>query len=207
MAMYSVISTLTHRARIVFTKPELLSNEIQHPRKAMTTCKYSKWALDKLERKFNRSQQDSNVGNNQGEPSEEDSYNPSGNATGRDSTKEKYNKGHIVIHYTHGLGGSIKKDFRKYDIQTHFKGNRTIKNILVKPKDKDPLDRKSRVIYWHQCEELVYDEEYIGESFKTFGERYKEYLKEPSPNYGHSNHLGHSTNPNNFTIIGERTMA
>ena len=40
------------------------------------------------------------MGNNEGEPSEEDSNNTSGNTIGRDSTKEKYNKGNIVIPYT-----------------------------------------------------------------------------------------------------------
>ena len=92
----------------------------------------------------------------------------------------------MVIPYTQGLGESIKKICRKYGIQAHFKGNRTIKNILVKPKDKDPLDRKSVAIYW----------------YLTFGKRYKEYLKEPSPIYGHSNHSGHSNNPDNLTIKG-----
>ena len=83
------------------------------------------------------------MGNIQGEPSEDDSDNPSGNNTGRDSTKEKYDKGYIVIPYTEGLGESIKNMYRKCGIQTHFKGNETTKNILVKPKDKDSLDRRS----------------------------------------------------------------
>ena len=39
------------------------------------------------------------------------------------------------------MGKSIKNICRKYG--THFKRNRTIRSILVKPKDKDPLDRKS----------------------------------------------------------------
>ena len=142
------------------------------------------------------------MGNIQGEPSEEDSNNPSGNTARRDSTKHKYSKGHIVIHCIQGLGESIKKICRKYGIQTHFKGNRTINNILVKPKDKDPLDRQSGAIYWYQCGKLRYNEEYIGETSRTFGERHKEHLKEPSPIYGHSSQSGHGTNPDNFTIIG-----
>ena len=93
---------------------------------------------------------------------------------------------------------------RKYGFQTHFKGNRTIKNILVKPKDKDPLDRMNGAIYWYQCGELACDEEYIGETSRTFGERYKEHLKKPSPIYGHSNQSGHSTNPSSFTIKGRK---
>ena len=45
-------------------------------------------------------------------------------------------------------------------------------------------------------------EEYIGETLRTSGERYKEHLKEPSLIYGHNNISGHSSNPDNFTIIG-----
>ena len=93
-----MISTLTHRARTVCTMPELLKSELQHLRKALTKCKYPKWALDKVEKKcINRGQEESNTGNIQGEPSEEDSNNPGGNSIGRDTTKDKYNKGHIVI--------------------------------------------------------------------------------------------------------------
>ena len=51
-AKYSVLSTLTHRKKPVCTGPELLKKEIQHIRKALTKCKYPKWALDKVERKF-----------------------------------------------------------------------------------------------------------------------------------------------------------
>ena len=66
-----------------------------------------------------------------------------------------------------------------YDVLTHFKGNRTIKNILVPPRDKDPMENKSGAIYWFQHGELVCDGEYIGETSRTFGERFKEHLKEP----------------------------
>ena len=59
-----------------------------------------------------------------------------------------------------------------------------------------------KVIYWYQYGELACDEEYIGELSRTFGERYKEHLKDPSPIYGHSNISGPSTNPDNFTTIG-----
>ena len=135
VAKYSVISTLPHRGKTVCTKPELLNKEIQHLRKPLSKCKYPKWPLDKVERKFtNRSQENSNA-----EPREEDSNSPSGNTIGRDTTQDKHSKEHIVIPYTQELGESIKKICSKYGIQTHFKGNKTIKQRLVKPKDKDPL--------------------------------------------------------------------
>ena len=60
-----------------------------------------------------------------------------------------------------------------------FQGNSIIKNILVKPKDKDPLDKKSGAIYCYQCGELACDDEYIGETSRALGERYKEVSKNP----------------------------
>ena len=73
-------------------------------------------------------------------------------------------KGHIIIPYTEGLCKSIKRIYGRYDIQTHFKGNSNIKNLLVSPKDKDPMANKSGAIYWLQCGDLTCNDEYIGES-------------------------------------------
>ena len=44
--------------------------------------------------------------------------------------------------------------------------------------------------------------EYIGESSRTFAERFKEHLKPPSPIYDHSNISGHSVTIDNFSIVG-----
>ena len=43
---------------------------------------------------------------------------------------------------------------------------------------------------------------YIGESSRTFGERFKEHLKAPSPIYDHQNITGHDTTIENFSIVG-----
>ena len=118
------------------------------------------------------------------------------------ATKEVKTKDHIVIPYPQGLYESIKKICGRYSIQTHFKGSNTIQNILVSPKDKDSMVSKSGVIYWFQCGDLSCDDEYIGETSRTFGERYKEHLKDLSPIHQHSNHTGHPTSHNNFQIIG-----
>ena len=49
---------------------------------------------------------------------------------------------------------------------------RTIRDILVHPKDKDTILKKSGVIYKYSCGRVDCGEEYIGESGRTFGERY-----------------------------------
>ena len=64
------------------------------------------------------------------------------------------------------------------------------------------MDKKSGAIYYYQCGEPACNEEYTGETSRTFGERFKEHLKEPSPIHMHSTETGHSTTPENFNIIG-----
>ena len=131
-----------------------------------------------------------------------DGANNQGTTVAQVVTSEVKTKGHIVIPYTQGLCGSIKKVCGRYGIQTHFKCGSTIKNFLVSPKDKDPMVNQSGAIYWYQCGDLGCDDEYIGETSRTFAERYKEHLKGPSPIYHHSNQTGHPISHNNFQIIG-----
>ena len=190
-AKYSVFHTLTHRAQTVCNNPELLCKEIAHLRKALTQCKYPKWSLDKVVKRLNKpSREVSDGANNQG-------------TTGAQATtNEVKTKGHIVIPYTQGLCESIKMICGRYGIQTHFKGSNTSRNVLVSPKDKDPMVSKSGVIYWFQCGDLSCDDEYIGETSRTFCKRYKEHLKDPLPIHQHSYHTGQLTNHNNFQIIG-----
>ena len=134
------------------------------------TQKKGREKVDKVEKRLNRSTRE--VSNQAAQP----------------VNNEVKNKGHIVIPYTQGLCESIKKICGRYGIQTHFKGGRTMKNLLVSPKDKDPMVNQSGAIYWYQCGDLGCDEEYIGETSRTFGERYKEHLKAPSAIHHHSSH-------------------
>ena len=90
----------------------------------------------------------------------------------------------------------------KYGIRTHFRGNRTLKQILVKPKDKDPEDKKSGVIYCYHCSAIDCGEEYIGETTRTLGERYQEHLRGALFYTGAQPTKGHQTTQDNFGIIG-----
>ena len=188
---FSVIHTLSHSAKTVCSKSELFQQEKDNLRKALTKCKYPKWALDKVEKRFNKSTTEViDVANTQG------------TTVAQGVTSEFKTKEHIVIPYTQGLCESIKKICGRYGIQTHFKGGSTIKNLLVSPKDEDPMVNQKGAIYWYQCGDLVCDHEYAGETSRTFGERHKEHLKAPSPIHHHSNQRGHPTSHNNFQIVG-----
>ena len=70
------------------------------------------------------------------------------------------------------------------------------------PKDKDPILKKGGVIYRYICDRVECDEEYIGELSRTFGERFKEHQKSPSPVYDYSNIYCHTVTIENFSMVG-----
>ena len=177
-AKYSVINTLSHRAHTICSTAELAEEELQHLEHVLGQCKYPKWAIKKIFRKHQNKEK-------------------------KQMPKTKHPaKCHIVIPYTQGMGESLKNIFKKHGVDVHFKGGQTLKNILVSPKDKDRITSKNSVIYRYTCGMIDCDEEYIGESGRTFGERYKEDLKVPSPIFLHQSNSGHKATLDNFKIIG-----
>ena len=178
-AKYSIISTLTHRAHAIWSTPKLLEKELNHLDEVLGQSKYPEWAIRKIFKQQHRKEK---------------------KQTPRRTTKQSTNRCHIVIPYVPGIGESIKNIGKKHGVPVYFKGGRTHKNILVSPKDKDEMVKNS-VIYTYCCEEIDCNEEYIGKSGRTFGERFKEHLKNPSPIFTHQNTSGHRTSIDNFKII------
>ena len=204
---YSVIGTLTDRAKVVCTTQELLKDELKHLREALGKCKYPNWAISRVQNKvINSNWEDTRTSdNNNSSTNEEDSSSTDSNNPVNTSTNARTNKksiGQIVIPYTKGTAESIKHICGKYGIQVHFKGNTTIKQILMKPKDPDPKDNKSGLIYSYRCPQLDCNDDYIGKTGRTLGERRKEHLKQPSPIHRHSQTMGNPRDDQNFNIIG-----
>ena len=180
---YSVVGTLYHRARTICSKNKLLQQEDDHLSKALRNCNYPIWALNRVKMKMN----------NPGQKKRNKT-----NTTQHNNTPRPY----ITVPYYRGLSKSVKKKCSNYGVQVYFKGGTTIKNLLVAPKDKDPMMKKSGVIYSYKCGRVKCDEEYIGESSRTFGERFKEHQKAPSPIFDHFNTTGHNISVENFNIVG-----
>ena len=124
-AKFRVIHTLSHRAPTVCSNPELLQQEKDHLRKALTKCKYPKWALDKVEKRLNRSTSEVIDGaNNQG-------------TTAVQPVTNEVKKRAILSYPTHKILVKVSKSYVVgMAIQTHFKGGRTIKSLLVSPRTK-----------------------------------------------------------------------
>ena len=186
-AKFSVIQTLSHRASTICSNPELLQKKRStsgklSPNATIPNGLWTRWRKDSTSLPVRLM-----IG-----------------ATIMPSLPTKECLVRVTLSYsTHKVFVKvIKKICGRYGIQTHFKGGRTIKNLLVSPKDKDPMVNQSDAIYWYKCGDLTCDDEYIGETSRTFGERYKEHLKAPSAIHHHSSLTGHTTNQNIFQIIG-----
>ena len=178
---YSVIGTLQHRANTICSNAQLLHKEEKHLHQALKRCQYPNWALNKVKHKMR---------------------NP-GTRTTANRNRNITQRSYMVVPYYAGLSENIKNIGKKFGVQVHCKGGTTIKNLLMAPKDKDPMLKESGVIYRYHCDRVDCDEEYIEESSRTFGERFKEHLKSPSPIYDHRNIGGHKVTINNFEIVGK----
>ena len=88
----------------------------------------------------------------------------------------------MTVSYYRGLSKSLKKVCSKYGVQVYFKGGTTIKNLLMAPKDQDPIEKKSGFIYGYKCGRVDCDEECLGESSRTFRERFQRTSETPLPN-------------------------
>ena len=158
---YGVIGTLQYRGQTICSNPQLLQEEGEYLQSALRKYKYPNWALNKVRIKAKK---------------------PATNKDQTNRTNTNNNqKSYIVVPYYRGLSESIKKIGNKYGVQVYFIGGTTIKNLLMSPKDKDPIQKKRGVIYRYQYDRVMCDKKYIGESSRTFGERFREHLKAPPP--------------------------
>ena len=181
---YSMRGTLHHKANTICSSPKLLQREEQHLQRVLTRCKYRVWPLNRvmikmktLAQKNKKKNKSCNTGNQQQNP-------------------------YLVVPYYKGLSESLKRTCNKNVVQVYFKGGNSIRSLQMVPKDKDPMLIKSGVIYRYKCDRVEGDEEYIAESSRTFGERFKEHQKAPSPIFDHYNTIGHKIRLENFGIVG-----
>ena len=123
-AKYSVVGTLYHRAETICSSPLQLQQEEKHLQKALHRCKYPAWALNRVRIK------------------QRSSAKRRSNTTKTGQNKPNQQKPYMVVPYYRGLSESLKKICSRHGMQVYFKGGSTIKNLLMAPKDKDPIMKK-----------------------------------------------------------------
>ena len=107
----------------------------------------------------------------------------------------------IVVPYMPNTGEKFRKLCKKKGIQVHIMGTNTLRTALGNPKDKDPQNSQTGIIYHYQCPQIYCPSAYMGESGRSLGERVKEHIKAPSPIHLHSTTTGHPMDPEQFNIV------
>ena len=93
----------------------------------------------------------------------------------------------------------------KIGVQVYFKCTNTVSELLVAHKDRQNICSKGGVIYRYICDHPVCTMEYIGETGRNFGDRYKKHLRNPAhlwpfPNYKTSHQTG------NLLVVGRESQ-
>ena len=154
-AKQNVYNTLAHKAKIVSSTQAKMERELQHIRTALQHCQFPEWALNQWQHKFTQPNQPNTTTNNN-----------SNNSNSPASNKMNIT---IVVPYMPNTGEMFRKLCNKKGTEIHFKGTNTKRRALGNPKDKDPQNNKTGIIYHYQCPQINCPSAYIGESGRSLG--------------------------------------
>ena len=143
-AKHAVVRALTDRAKNVCSSPELLAEEMDHLGKVLKYNNYPKWMIDQH-------------GRNSSERRLIDLE------TGNEVKKSVF----ISAPYFPGLSESFKQLFKYTPVQVCFKGQNTIKLMLMHPKDKVDPSLKKDIVYQWLCTKPNCKSSYNGETSRS----------------------------------------
>ena len=153
----SVVRTLLGRKDTIVTTEEDRLEEEQHVKEVLKQCKYPDWAIQRVENQL----KDKKEGK-----------------TKEKKTKSTENKsyGSVTIPYVMGVTERVRRVMKKHGITTPAKPYRTLRQILVHPKDKVADEDKCGVVYHVPCSSCP--QVYIGETGRKMSVRIEEHRKE-----------------------------
>ena len=148
---YSVISSLLHRAKDICSNKDLLEEEQMQIQRALTTCKYPEWAINRMKVKTSTPRNNNNSNKN----------------------NKPICKSYITVPYNEGLSETFKnicKGIWHTSSLQEWKNHNRRTGGTKRPRTHH---KKSSIIYRYKCDSLECDGEYISETARTFGESFK----------------------------------
>ena len=152
-----VIRTLYDRKDSIVTEDGDKVKEEAIIKQALTTCGYPKWALDKVKQDRATPKQDT--------------AKKKLSSTAQDNTK-----GMVVIPYAAGVSERVSRVFRKHGFATALKPHRTLRSMVVHPKDKRNPEQSADMVYEIPCKSCK--KTYVGETARIFKTRLGEHKNE-----------------------------
>ena len=108
----------------------------------------------------------------------------------------------IGLPYIKGLSENLQRLFHSNNIQTYRKPFNTLRSLLVKPKDATPIEQQCGLVYHIKCQNC--NEDYIGETSRNMGTRFKEHTTRKGTVSAIKDHLEnnkHCTSLENVKIL------
>ena len=156
-AKCAVVRALTNRAQNVCSSSELLAEEMDHLGKVLKYNHYPKWIIDQHRRNSSE-----------------------GRLIDLETGNEVKKSVFISAPYFPGLSESFKQLFKYTPVQVCFKGQNTIKSMLMHPKDKVDPSLKKDIVYQWSCTKSNCKSSYIGETSRSLCEWVKEHSNKGS---------------------------
>ena len=177
-----VFRTLSQRAEQVISDPDTLTNEKNHIKKSLRKCGYPDWVFS--ENQKDRDERGCGTGN--------------------------IKRGHeawVTIPYIRGLSENIKNILKEHGVTVFYKPQNTLRQQLVKVKDKQPVDKRSNLVYGITCGGEGCTEIYVGETLQSIRARLKQHQRpnsNPAQNsavYCHLKDTGHVLHSKGVKIL------
>jgi len=146
-----VIRTLNDRAETIITEEDDKRSEKQHIQKALQNVGYKSWTFNKVNK---------------------DKIKKLDENEKRKHDKERC-KGMVTIPYVKGLSEAFDRVCRSKNIAVAMKPHNTLRQMLVRPKDKRAKEEQSGVVYEISCKNC--EQVYVGETGRSLGCRLKEH--------------------------------
>ena len=144
------------RKDAIVTEEEDKVLEEENIKKALAQCGYPEWTIEKVK-------------------TQKDQHKTNKKITRTEENKGK-SRGMVVLPYVKGFTERLSRIFKKHGFSTGMKPHRTLRNMLVHPKDKrDPL-QTAEAIYEIPCKNCP--KSYIGETGRLFRTRLSEHKAE-----------------------------
>ena len=153
----SVVRTLLTRNDTIVTDAEDHKEEEAHIRSALRMNKYPDWAINRVKKEL----ADKKAGLQKPKP---------------DRTEDQKSRGMQVLPYVAGITERVRRVMRKYRLTAPARPYRTLRQLLVHPKDKIDELQKCGSVYQIDC--MSCDKVYIGETGRKLETRREEHKAE-----------------------------
>ncbi len=194
-----VARTLLHRATMVLSDPVELQKEKDHIRNALHLNGYPDWVIDQCDYSTpTNTPLDNTSIIHENEDNDHISLHPS------QTVSHKKMEFTVVIPYIKGVSKELRRLFKRYEVPMYFKPTNTLRQLLVRLKDKLKKERVVGRVYQISCKKCLAT--YIGETERSLKQHFLEHRRPSSvtlevSRHVHLDHPDHSISMDDTNIL------